>query len=297
MRNLQFQSHLIGEFDVSGTELLGRNGPEFPEIELSAEVYLDPYKEEAGETKPLPYTVTDIAGEFQIKTGSGSNPICRLHSDINPWLIDERNRGRKTVDLRGTLTPHHVNEMEKHRQDGDLEAEVSCILSLHFQTPPAGANHFGRVEEYVDVEIPRSHWTDNVYPSLGGREVFVIEIPKGNQSIEAAWSKIEDAKDAYQNWDKEGASIACREAADAMDRAVREHYGSDSCAYEHRWQNASDGVEHQASFAGHIQEIKNEANFERPEELQVGQADLECLIIRTQSLLKYAEALLRERKE
>jgi hypothetical protein len=153
------------------------------------------------------------------------------------------------------------------------------------------------VSEEIDVTIPRSHWTDNLYPDLGGREVFVIEIPKGKQSIEAAWTKIDHAKDAYQNWNQEGASIACREAADAMDRAVREHYGSDSCVYEHRWQNAYDGVEAQSSFAGHFQEIKEEANCERPEELQVGQADLECLIIRTQSLLKYAEALLREGKE
>jgi len=81
-----------------------------------------------------------------------------------------------------------------------------------------------------------------VYPQLGGREVFVIEIPKGEQSIEAAWTKIEDAMDARQNWNVEGASIACREAADAMDRAVKEHLGKKSCTYKERWYRAYDGI-------------------------------------------------------
>lgn len=295
MRNLQFQSYMIGEFRASGTDVFGRNGPAFPEIGLNAEILLDPFEEEKeGETEKLSYTVTDIAGEFRIQTGSITQSICRLHSDEGPWLVDDQNRGHHDVELAGTLPSQHVNEIEKKRQNGDLNIEVSCALSLHFEDPPEGANHFGRVEEAVDVRIPRSHWTDNVYPELGGREVFVIEIPKGKQSITDAWSKIEDAKDAYQNWDKEGAEIACREAADEIDRAMKEHLDEESCTYKERWYRAFDGVKDQASLAAHLGRIKDKASCERPEELRVGQVDLECLIIRTQSLLKYAEGLLRE---
>jgi len=190
-----------------------------------------------------------------------------------------------------------VNELEKHRQGSDLHLQVFCKLTLYFEHPPSESERFSRVQENVDVMIPRSHWTDNVYPNLGGRDVFVIEIPKGKQSIEEAWAKIEDAKDAYQNWNKEGASIACREAADAVDRAMKEHLDDESCTYKERWYRAFDGIKAQASLAGHLGRIKSNANCERPEELRVGQVDLECLIIRTQSLLKYAEALLREKSE
>ena len=80
-----------------------------------------------------------------------------------------------------------------------------------------------------------------------------------------------------------------------MDRAVKEHLGKESCTYKQRWYRAYDGIKPQASLAAHLQRIKSEASCKRPEELKIGQADLECLIIRTQSLLKYAEALLREK--
>lgn len=305
MRNLIYRSYHIGDLRIGGTSIYGRNGPKFPEIVINAELDLAPY-ESSGETlegrdeerKQFPYTVTDLTGDLKLKTAPSSRSetrsLCHLQSDFDPVHI-ARQRDYKPK-LTGRLTPHHVYELEKHRQNNDLHLQVSCSLKLYFERPPSEAERFGRVQDDIDVTIPRSHWTDNIYPDLGGREIFVIEIPKGKQTIEEAWSKIEDAKDAYENWNVEGASIACREAVDAMDRAVQEHYGDDSCVYQHRWQNAYDGVEHQASFAGHFQEIKSEANCERPEELRVGQADLECLIIRMQSLLKYAEALLWEKQ-
>lgn len=306
MRNLTYQRYYIGNLRIDGTSIYGRNGPEFPEIIINSDLNLAPY-ESSGDTanggseqrEQFSYTVTDLVGDlyFKLEPGSRSEtrPVCRLQSDLDPKYGD-RQRDYSPM-LTGQLTPHHVSELEKHRQSEDLHLQVSCALTLHFEKPPSKFQRFGRVRQDIDVTIPRSHWTDNIYPDLGGREIFVIEIPKGGQTIEAAWSKIEDAKEAQQNWNVEGASIACREAADAMSRAVREHYGSDSCVYEHRWQNAYDGIKDQASLAGHLQEIKNEANCDRPEELRIGQADLECLIVRTQSLPKYAEALLREKRE
>jgi hypothetical protein len=306
MRNLAYRNFYIGDLRIEGTNIHARNGPECPEIIINAELDLvsyetreEPLGNDGEEREQFPYTVTDLTGDLKLKTEPGSRsktrPLCRLQSDFDPRHVDRKRNYTPTFE--GRLTPHHVNELEKHRQGNDLHLQVSCMLSLHFRNPPSEPKRFARVSEEIDVTIPRSRWTDNVYPDLGGREVFVIEIPKGKQSIEAAWTKIDDAKDAYHNWNTEGASIACREAADAMDRAVKEHVGKDSCTYTERWQRAYDGVKHQASLAGHLQKIKNEANCERPEDLRVGQVDLECLIIRTQSLLKYAEALLREGKE
>lgn len=304
MRDLTYQSNVIGDLRIDGTTIYGKNGPQFPEIIINAVLDLSPYEssgqvlgEGDGEGREeFPYTVTELEGDLHLKEGPGSRsetrPVCRLQSDLDPRYV--RRIFETTTQLRGRLTPHHVNEMEKYRQGGDLNLQVSCALTLHFEKPPQEEQRFGRVRADIDVKIPRSHWTDSVYPDLGGREVFVIEIPKGERSIEAAWEKIEDAKDARQDWNKEGASIACREAADVLDRAIQEHFGADSCVYKQRWERAYNGVEHQASLAGHLQEIKSESSCKRPNELRVGQADLECLIIRTQSLLKYAEALLEE---
>jgi hypothetical protein len=303
MRNLIYGDYTIGDLRIEGTGVFGQNGPEFPEIILNAELTLDPYKSsgdvlgaQSDDREEFPYTVTDLAGTLNLNADSGASArapsLCPLQSDLRPSMVDRAYD--RTVKLSGQLTPHVVNELEKHREGGDLHLQVSCALTIHFEDVPPSSGRFGHVEEDIDVTVPRSHWTDNVYPDLGGREVYVIEIPKGSRSIETAWKKIEDARDARQNWNAEGASIACREAADVMDRAVREHFGKRNCTYKQRWKRAYKGVENQASLAGHLQEIKSEASCEQREELKVGQADLECLIIRTQSLLKYAEALIRE---
>lgn len=305
MRNLTYRRYHIGDLRIDGTSTYGRNGPEFPEIIINAELDLTPY-ESSGETfggsgderEQFPYTVTDLTGELRLKTKPSSRSqtrsLCELQSDFDPHHVDRQRE--YTPKLTGRLTPHHVNELEKHRQSNDLYLQVSCELTLYFEHPPSESERFGCVRDDIEVTVPRSHWTDNVYPDLGGREVFVVEIPKGEQSITDAWSKIEDAKNAYQNWNKEGAAIACREAADEIDRAMKEHLDEESCTYKERWYRAFEGVKDQASLAGHLGRIRDKASCERPEELRVGQADLECLIIRTQSLLKYAEALLREKK-
>jgi hypothetical protein len=192
MRDLTYQSNVIGDLRIDGTSIYGRNGPQFPEI-INAVLDLSPYESSGqvlgqgdGEGRSeFPYTVTELAGDLHLKDRPGSRsktrPICRLHSDLDPRYV--RRNFETTTQLLGRLTPHHVNEMEKHRQGGDLNVQVSCALTLHFEEPPQEGQRFGRVRADIDVEIPRSHWTDSVYPDLGGRKVFVIEIPKGKQSI------------------------------------------------------------------------------------------------------------------
>lgn len=306
MTSLTYQSYVVGDLRIDGTRIYGQNGPEFPEVTINAELNLSPY-EDSGEPlggrsenrKQYPYTVTNLSGNLRLKTDRSSRgktvSLCHLQSDFDPKHIDERWDYR--TKLVGRLTPHHVNELEKHRQSNDLHLQVSCMLTLYFEQPPSKAERFGQVQNDIDVTIPRSHWTDNVYPALGGREIFVIEIPKGPQSIERAWAKVEDAKQAFSNWSTEGTMIACREAADVLKEAMKEHYGEESCVYKERWYRAFEGLKAQASLGGHFEQIRGNANCERPEELQITRADLECLITRTQAMLKYTEALLREKKK
>jgi hypothetical protein len=307
MPDLTYNSFSLGTINFPGDRIYGYNGPDFPEIQVTASLYLNAYEEElqgdnsgagedeAPERRDLAYTVLSIEGDLKMKTGrERSRPICHLNCNAGPFHVERRHQD--DVSLVGRLTPHHANSIEKHRGEGNVELEISCALSIHFEHPPEGQNRFNSVREVADVTMPRSHWTDNVYPGIGGREVFVIEIPKGSKSIDRAWSKIEDAKQAFSNWSTEGTMIACREAADVLQDTMKEHYGEDSCVYKHRWDRAFNGLKAQASLGGHFEHIRENVNCERPEELQITRADLECLIIRTQAMLKYTEALLREKE-
>jgi hypothetical protein len=164
--------------------------------------------------------------------------------------------------MKGRLSPQEVNQLDRGRREGDLHLTVVHILSFHFTDPPSEHSEFGRVAGFARIKVPRSHRTDNVYPGLGGREIFVVEIPKGPHSIERAWSKVEDAKQAFSNWSTEGTMIACREAAEVLEDTMRDHFGKDSCMYEQRWKRASNGLKDQASLGGHFERIRGNANCE-----------------------------------
>lgn len=235
MNDLVFQSYRIGDLSVDSTGVHGRYGPDFPEISIQSNLTLRPHDPAPrGDEPPHSYTAIELTGELRLRSAPGSNkkelPVCRLHSDFGPVHID-RSRD-ETLTLKGRLSPQEVSQIERYRREGDLHLTVVHILSFHFPDPPSKYNDFSRLDGSVRVNVPRSHWTDNVYPALGGREIFVVEIPKGPQPIERAWEKIEDAKQAFSNWSTEGTMIACRAAADLLQDAMKEHYGEDSCVYK-----------------------------------------------------------------
>jgi hypothetical protein len=186
-----------------------------------------------------------------------------------------------------------VKQLDKHRKGGKLHLEVECILDILLDDPPKPNLRFGRAAQTLKVRIPESHWRKEVYPNLGGPEVFTVEIPKEPRTIERAWTHVEEAEDAFESWNKEGAASKCREAGKILDQAVKDEFGSNSCTYSQRWGRAYSDFQNQASLLLHVQDIRG-SQCEGSETFRVTQADVQALLIRAQSLVKFAEELLRE---
>jgi len=151
------------------------------------------------------------------------------------------------------------------------------------------------VREWVltkSIEIPSDEWIHIFAPKLNLGEYFVIEIPKGEEIIKEAWEYVKKAEEGYRNWDFKSAYSNCREVGKLLDRLIKEKFGKDSFTYKERWARAYSRFENLASLALHIEDLKAKKGVS-PEEVKVGRADVEHLLIVTKALIKYAEELLK----
>jgi hypothetical protein len=141
------------------------------------------------------------------------------------------------------------------------------------------------------IEISESAWIYNFAPKLGLGEYFIVEIPKGGDIVKEAWSYVEKAEEAFRRWDSKSVCAYCREAGKLLNRVVKERFGEESFVYRERWGRAYANFEKLASLDLHIEDIKQRY---KAEEIKIGRADCEHLLIVTKSLIKFAEELLRE---
>lgn len=292
----------IGTLRIKPNRVHGRNGDTFPEIVINGLLELQPlqsnYKDENGIREQHPYTVTEITGDLCLNDNRNSRSagerVCRLEADsFGPRHIARSTE--QSMRLTGRLSPYEVKQLNEQRGKSGLRLTIKTALTLCFDELTDDRVHkFERLRENIGLIIPRSTWVDSIYPKLGGPDVFVIEIPRGERSIEDAWKKIEAAEKAYGNLDIQGVHSNCREALKILDRRVKEHLGAKSCNYTLRWKRAYGQVEDQASVGLHHEDIKSNANCEKPEHFILTRADMDAVLLRTQSLLKLAEALVQE---
>ena len=146
--------------------------------------------------------------------------------------------------------------------------------------------------------ISSSDWINDYAPKLELGEYFIVEIPKGKKIIEEAWSYIEKAEECFRRWDTKGVYGNCRETGSLLDRTIKEKFGKDSFIYEERWGRTYKRFKNSsfsdfASLDLHLEDIKKSPKYSS-EDIKIGKADAEHILIVTRALIKYAEELLRE---
>ncbi|MCL0058789.1 hypothetical protein M1O19_01095 [Dehalococcoidia bacterium] len=228
----------------------------------------------------------------------------------------------KTIDSRAVIS--HVHEIEPtkiglSRDEVDIEVagggralNWNMLIYAHesrFDSPRdnkwilsgKGRPVFLAVSEQglrKETSISSSDWIHDYAPKLGLGEYFIVEIPKGMQIVQQAWGYVESAEECFRRWDTKGVYANCRETGSLLDRTIKNKFRKDSFIYGERWgrtykrfKNLS--FEEFASLNLHLEDIKKSQKYS-PEDVKIGKADAEHILIVTKGLIKYAEELLQE---
>ena len=158
-----------------------------------------------------------------------------------------------------------------------------------------GSHVFLSIQEKTfkkDAIIRSSDWIHDYAPKLELGEYFIVEIPKGEELIEA-WNYIEKAEDCFRTWDTKGVYANCREVGYLLDRILKRKFGKDNFNYEIRWGKSYGRFEGLASVDLHMEEFKKSLKYS-PEEVKIGKSDAEHILTLTKLLIKYAEELIKE---
>jgi len=218
---------------------------------------------------------------LKVKNIESRTVICHLHE------VDPRNMGLRLINI--PKLEKSEGKLLAYAYDPDFSTSRvdQWILSGN------GGPTFLAVKEDVlkkEVKISSSDWIHDFAPKLELGEYFIVEIPKGKKIIEEAWGYIEKAEECYRQWDTKGVYANCREAGGLLDQIVKTKFGKESFVYKEKWKRSYERFNHFASLNLHIEEIKKSYS---PEELSIGKADTEHILIVTKALVKYAEELLQ----
>ncbi len=139
------------------------------------------------------------------------------------------------------------------------------------------------------VTIRSSDWIHDYAPVLHLGEYFVIEIPKGQRTIEKAWKYIESAEESFRGWRIKEVYANCREVGSLLDKTIKQRFKKGSYDYDDRWGGAYGRFEHLTSLGLHVEDLEEKHGAG---EVDIGRVDAEHLLIVTKALIKYAEELL-----
>lgn len=199
------------------------------------------------------------------------------------------------------LDPLRVRLIEAHRK-GDLRLRLGIQLSMlgGKATPfkiDAAVSRTGYVAVtphalYANMEnvtIPQSHWVKNVLPAWELFDYFLVEVPRGTTTIEAAWKYVASAEVAFSQWDMKSLAANCREVGKVLDADLKERLGAENLDYSVKWGRALHRFGHLVSWPLHVEDNRKQPEGYAPDATK---ADGEYLILNTKALVKYAEELL-----
>lgn len=302
--DFRFNSFTIGELAVNPNNINGVGGKLNPKLSFYVELKLRKLDEQYIQQSRVPkFLIKTIWAELFV--GNKSEKITNsltIYTEIN-YYRDRLNSTGFRVEF--PLDYHKINFIEVSREN-----DVRIKLELRFQVaifePILIAvdnriseqrnfiTDFQTIIEDLNIEIPQSYWVKNVLPSLGFGDFFLIEIPKGNQTLSEAWNYVNKAENALRNWDSKGVFANCRELGKLLDGQIQKKFGKTSFAYNQRWQKRYKNFNEFASLDLHLEEIKSKSTNYNLDEIKTYKSDCENMILSSKVIIKYAEELLNE---
>lgn len=199
------------------------------------------------------------------------------------------------------LDPLRVRLVEERRK-GDVRLRFGIQLSMlggkSTAFPIAGGvsitghsaiNPHALYAHMENVTIPQSHWVKNVLPAWELFDYFLVEVPRGATTIEAAWKYVASAEAAFSQWDMKSLAANCREVGKVLDAELKGRLGAENLDYSVKWVRALHRFGHFVSWPLHLEDNRKQLEGHVPEATK---ADGEFLLLNTKALVKYAQELL-----
>jgi len=208
---------------------------------------------------------------LNVKTVNSRTVISHIH-EIKPEDIGlkriEIYAGRKTTDWYVLAYAYSPEYSSGHTNKWLLSGNGNPIFLAISEHPLKKG-----------IRIPSTDWIHDYAPKLELGEYFIVEIPKGKEIIEKAWSYVEKAEECFRRWDTKGVYANCREVGYLLERVVKEKFGKDSFNYKERWGRAYGRFEHLASLDLHLEQLKQKQQY--VSEIKIGKDDAEHILIAT----------------
>jgi hypothetical protein len=287
-----------GKLHVDPAHVRATNGPVYPLLTVPTELRFR--KLDIQREIPKFAVLSVQAGLF---ISPGTSKIADSVAIFDPLEVLGGYEASQTYPIEFPLDPYRIRLLEASRR-GNMSFQIKFqFLIAHYETiliQKGGrqaeqhlVSGYERLQQQTElnVEIPQSLWVSKVLPALGVGEYFLIEIPKGNKTVPAAWDYLEKAETAFRHWNSKEVYGNCRELGVLLDQAIKAKFGVNDFSYSIRWRRAYSGFADMASWSLHLEDLKKSPKY-TPDSVQTSKADAEHLLLRTKELLKYAEEIL-----
>jgi hypothetical protein len=296
--SFDYNGNRIGELSIDAKNIYAIGGKLYPRLIFPTTISLK--KSDTDERRLPKFTIINVTAELFVGgidfKVSDSTPI-PLEIDFDKTYDRSNN-----LNLDFPLDTIRLNAIENCRS-GDLVLKL--LIKFQFAQYKTVGNEqpretlilvdcFRTLSFDLSIEIPQSYWISRVLPNLGLGEFFIVEIPKGNQTLTKAWKYLELAETSLKNWDSKGVFANCREIGIHLNSKLETKFGKTSFAYAERWSRAFAMFKHLSSLELHLEDVSKSKNNYTAEELRTQKIDSEHLILNAKLLVKYAEDMFNE---
>jgi hypothetical protein len=292
---IDLQSWSIIRVEVDPLYIRFSGGHEYPLLIIPTKLSINASKEQGNVPH---FAVVGIKSELLL----AGHPYKLADSllNLNPISFTNRRNVSNDYQLEFPLDIPRLKFIEEKRR-GDLKLQLTFSLLICLFKPFSTQNDlqdsldFDRLisNHGLDINIPQSHWVNRILPTLSLMDYFLIEIPKGNQTLQEAWKYLDQAENDFRNWNTKGVFAHCRELSTHLDTSIKSKFGKDTFTYKERWRRAYEKFNHWASLDLHLENLKQSSTYP-PDVVVTKKIDAEHLLIVSKALLKYAEELLQE---
>lgn len=291
----------IGRILSEPTRVTAEGTSDYPSLIVPVSLIIESVKHPSEEVPQ--FTLLSIQSRLYIE--SSPNKIADSIPIIEPLEFIHNSEVSANHRLEFPLDFHRIKAIEE-RRTGSIRLGLGfSFLVGKYETLSIGSEQEPKTENFLtrcassstsynlDLNIPQSYWVESVLPLLGLGEYFIIEMPKGKATLQAVWNYLERAELGYRNWNSKEVFGNCREIGTLLDASIKAKFGTKSFSYEERWGRAFDKFNHLASLDLHLEDVKKKVIYAQ-DSVKTNKPDAEHLLIRTRSLIKYAEELLQE---